>query len=73
MRVPALKYLGGIFMFLFKACLKAAADEVSLTSFGRLFHARIVEGKKDSRNRFVLALWGGGGGGGGGEGRQCQR
>ena len=56
MRVPALKYLGGIFMFLFKACLNAAADEVSLTSFGRLFHARIVEGKKDSRNRFVLAL-----------------
>ena len=57
MRVPALKYLGGIFMFLFRACLKAATDDASLTSFGRLFHARIVEGKKESRNRFVLALY----------------
>ena len=56
MRVPALKYLGGISMFLFKACLKAATDGASLTSFGRLFHARIVEGEKESRNRFVLAL-----------------
>ena len=56
MRVPALKYLGGIFMFLFRACLKAQTDDASLTSFGRLFHVRIVEGKKESINRFVLAL-----------------
>ena len=57
MRVPALKYIGGIFcMFLFKACLKAATDGASLNSFGRLFHARIVEGKKESKNRFMLAL-----------------
>ena len=33
-------------MFLFKACLKAATDGASLTSFGRMFYARIVrEGK----------------------------
>ena len=56
MRVPALKYLGGNFMLLFKACSKAAIDGASLTSLGRLFHVRIVEGKKESRNRFVLAL-----------------
>ena len=41
-------------MFLFKACLKAATDGAFLTSFGRLFHARIVEGKKESRETFVL-------------------
>ena len=56
MRVPAFKYLGGISMFLLKACLKAATDGASLTPLGRLFYARIVEGKKESRNRFVLAL-----------------
>ena len=43
-------------MFLFKACLKVATDDASLTLFGRLFHARIVEGKKESKNRFVLVL-----------------
>ena len=32
MRVPALEYLGGNFMFLFKGCLKAATDGASLTS-----------------------------------------
>ena len=46
MSVPALKYIGGNFMFLFKACLKAATDGASLTSFGRLFYARIVRERK---------------------------
>ena len=53
MCVLALKNLGGYFMFLFKAYLTAATDGASL--FGRLFHARIVEGEKESRNIFVLA------------------
>ena len=56
MRVTALKYLGGNCICLFKACLKAATDGSSLTLFDRLFHVRIVAGKKKSINRFVLAL-----------------
>ena len=56
MREPALKNLGGTCVFLFRACLKAATDGASFTSFKRLFHAFMVEGKKESINRFVLAL-----------------
>ena len=46
MRVPALNDLGGNFMFLFKACLKAATDDASLTSFGRLLHYAYCRGKE---------------------------
>ena len=46
--VPQLIYLGGLLIFIFKRYLKAAIDEADLTSFGREFHARMVEG----RNKF---------------------
>ena len=38
-----------------KEDLKATTDDASFVSFGRLFHARMVEGKKDSRKRLELA------------------
>ena len=44
---PQLKYLGGLLIFIFKRYLKAATDEDDLTSFGREFHARMVEGRKE--------------------------
>ena len=48
MRIQAFKYLGGNCMFLFKACLKAATDGASLTSFGRLFH-RILSRERNGQ------------------------
>ena len=48
MRVPALKCLGGIFMLLFRACLKAATDDASLTSFVDYF-MRVKSRERKSR------------------------
>ena len=45
--MPALKYIGGLLMSLFRRCLKDVADGACFVSSGRLFHARIVEGKKE--------------------------
>ena len=56
MRVLALKYLGGTCVFLLRKCLKAATDGASFTSFGRLFVARIDEGKKESKNIYVITV-----------------
>ena len=43
------------FISLFKRDLNAATDDASLTSAGRSFHPRIVAGKKEFRNKSVLA------------------
>ena len=45
--VPQLKYLGGLLIFIFKRYLKTATDKDDLTSFGREFHARMVEGRNE--------------------------
>ena len=45
--MPALKYIGGLLMSLFRRCLKDAMDGACFVSSGRLFHARIVEGKNE--------------------------
>ena len=45
--VPQMIYLGGLLIFIFKRYLKAATDEADLTSFGREFHARMVEGRNE--------------------------
>ena len=42
-------------MSLFKRCLKDAMDGACFVSSGRLFQARIVEGKKELKYKFVLA------------------
>ena len=42
-------------MFLFKRNLKEATDVACFMFSGRSFQARIVAGKKESYNRFVLA------------------
>ena len=56
MREPVLKYFGGDCMFLFSKDLKTVKDYASFISVGRLFQARVVEGKNESRKRLVLAL-----------------
>ena len=43
-------------MFLFSKDLNIFKDDASFISIGRLFQARIVEGKTESRKRLVLAL-----------------
>ena len=43
-------------MSLFRNDLKIVKVDASLVSAGRLFQARIVAGKNESRNRLVLAL-----------------
>ena len=51
MRVTVLNYEGG----LFNRDLDAATDGASLITAGRSFHAWIVAGKKEFRNKLVLA------------------
>ena len=53
--MPALKYIGGLLRSLFKRCLKDAMDGACFVSSGRLFQARIVEGEKELKYKFVLA------------------
>ena len=45
--MPKVKYIGGLLRSLFRRCLKDATDGACFVSSGRLFHARIVEGKKE--------------------------
>ena len=52
---PALKYLGGILMFLFRRYLKAASESAPLISSDRSFQALIVDGKSELRKRLVRA------------------
>lgn len=56
MREPALKYLGGGCRFLFRRDLNIDKVDASFVSVSRLFHARIVAGKNESRKRLVMAL-----------------
>ena len=51
-REPTLKYFGGFGRFLFNWNLNAETEVDSLISFGRLFHALIVE-RKPSNLKFV--------------------
>ena len=53
LRVPALKNIGGLLMYLFKRRLKDGTGEVCFVSFGKLFHARIVERKNELNYRCV--------------------
>ena len=53
--MAALKYIGGLLRSQFRRCLKNAIDEACFVSSGRLFQARIVEGKKELKYKFVLA------------------
>ena len=43
-------------MYLSRAHLKYATEDAGFISFGKLFYARIVDGKNESRKRLVLAL-----------------
>ena len=43
-------------MFLLSLCLKEVTEEAFFVSFGRSFHARTVDGKKEFRKRFDRAL-----------------
>ena len=52
----ALKYFGGSVIFRLRECLKDATKGASFISFGRLFHAHIVEGKNEYKKRLVLAM-----------------
>ena len=56
MRWPSLKYFGGLCMFLLSKDLKIDKDVAFFISVGRLFQARIVDGKYESRKRFVFVL-----------------
>ena len=54
MRGPALKCLGGNVMFRLRECVKDATEGASFISFGRLFQARIVEEKNESKRRLSV-------------------
>ena len=55
MRVPVLQYLGGLFMSLLSRNLKEEMDGYCFVSLGKLFHALIVDGKKELYYKFVRA------------------
>ena len=43
-------------MFRLRECLKDATEGASFVLFGRLYQARIIEGKNESKKRLVLVL-----------------
>ena len=47
MRVPVLQYFGGLFMSPLSRNLKEEMDGDCFVSSGKLFHALIVDGKKE--------------------------
>ena len=52
-----MKYFGGFGRFLFNGNLTAETEvDFFFISFGRLFHAIIVDGKNDSRKSFAFDL-----------------
>ena len=53
--VPALKYLVGILMILFRRYLKAATECIPLVSSNRSFKALMVDGKNELKKRLVRA------------------
>ena len=53
---PTLKYLGGVYLFLFRRNLKEETVGDFFVSSGRSFQARIDEGRKELKNRLVFAL-----------------
>ena len=46
--------MGTVAAFYLKLFLNADTEVISLTSFGRLFHALMVDGKKESENKLDL-------------------
>ena len=53
--VPTLLYLGGDCLFLLRQYLNTETVFASFISSESSFHARIVEGKKELKNRLLLA------------------
>ena len=47
MRVPVLSYFGGLLMSQLSWNLKVEMNGVCLVSLGKLFHALIIDGKKE--------------------------